>query len=69
MVKADGYVQFKLCCGDYSGDVIARVFPNLSKEFILGIPWLVRENPAIDWATGKVAIQKGKTMVSLPLVH
>ena len=38
VVKADGYVQFKLCCRDYSGEIIARVFPNLNKELILGIP-------------------------------
>ena len=42
------YVQFTMNCGGYKGKIIARVFPNLSKEYILGIPWLVQENPIID---------------------
>ena len=53
-----GYVQFVLHCGNYKTKVLARVFPNLHEELILGIPWLVQENPTIDWATGRVTIEK-----------
>ena len=44
-----GYVQFVMNCGDYKDKIMARVFPNLYKECILGIPWLEYENPIIDW--------------------
>ena len=43
-----GYVQFVMNCRDYKGRIVARVFPNLHKEWILGIPWLEYENPIID---------------------
>ena len=45
MVKTEGRVQLKLKCGGYRGDVFARVFPNMNKQMILGIPWLLKENP------------------------
>ena len=44
------------------------MFPNVHKELILGIPWLAAENPDIDWTTGKVTVQKNKTIVNLLLV-
>ena len=53
-----GYVQFIMNCGDYKGKIVARVFPNLHKECILGIPWLKYENPIIDWTQRQVTIQR-----------
>ena len=50
-VHAQGYIQFALHCGTYKTKVLARVFPNLHEELILGIPWLFEKNPTIDWAT------------------
>ena len=47
-VHPQGFVQFVLHCGDYKTKVLARVFPNLHQELILGIPWLAQENPTID---------------------
>ena len=38
-------------CGDYKGKIVARVFPNLHKECILGIPWLEYKNPILDKKT------------------
>ena len=40
-----GYVQFTMNCGVYKGKIIAKVFPNVSKECILGMSWLVQETP------------------------
>ena len=37
-VQATGRVQFNLQCGDYRTKITARVFPNLHKEVILGMP-------------------------------
>ena len=68
MVKATGYVQFQLDCGDYRGQITARVFPNLHKEIILGMPWLIQANPTIDWTSGRVTVEQDRTTVSLPLV-
>ena len=50
VVQTTGYVQFTMTCGDYKDKIVARVFPNLHKECILGMPWLEYENPVIDWA-------------------
>ena len=48
LVPTAGVVQFVMNCGDYKGKIVARVFLNLHKECILGIPWLEYENPIID---------------------
>ena len=34
------YVQFVMNCGDNKSKIMARVFHNLHKECILGMPWL-----------------------------
>ena len=47
-VQAVGQMQFKLQCGDYKTRITARVFLNMHKEVILGMPWLILENLAID---------------------
>ena len=59
MVKAEGRVQLKLKCGGYRGDISARVFPNMNKQMILGIPWLSKENPHIDSTQAVVVMKKG----------
>ena len=56
IVPTARWVQFVMNCGDYKGRVVARVFPNLHKECILGIPWLEYENPIIDWTRRQVTI-------------
>ena len=65
-VCAQGYAQFVLHCGDYKTKIRAWVFPNLHEELILGIPWLVQENPTFDWATGHVTIEKKGSEYTLP---
>ena len=67
IVKAAGRVQFNLRCGDYRGKITARVFPHLHKELILGMPWLIQENPVIDWARGQVTIQRQGNVLTLPV--
>ena len=47
-LRTEGRVQFTLRCGKYKERVLARVFPDLHKEIILGIPWLEKANPMID---------------------
>ena len=68
-LKTEGRVQFMLRCGGYKGRILARVFPNLHKEIILGIPWLRQANPAIDWAQRRVTVQHRGCDVVLPLIH
>ena len=67
VVKTEGRVQLKLKCGGYRGDISARVFPNMNKQMILGIPWLSKENPHIDWTQAAVVMKKGQDWISLPL--
>ena len=42
-VKTIGQVRLIVRCGGYQGIVEARVFPEMSKPMILGMPWLVKE--------------------------
>ena len=59
VIKTEGRVQLKLKCGGYRGDISARVFPNMNKQIILGIPWLSKENPHIDCTQATVVMKKG----------
>ena len=45
VVKTEGRVQFVLKCGGYNGQISTRVFPNMNKPMILGIPWLSKGKP------------------------
>ena len=58
-VHAQGYIQFVLHCGNYKPKVLTRVFRNLHEELILGIPWLVEENPTM---IGQVEDSRWKEM-------
>ena len=37
-VQAKGYVSLQLRCGQHNTEVIARVFPNMHQQLVLGIP-------------------------------
>ena len=67
VVIAEGRVQFVLKCEGYRGQISARVFPNMNKPMILGIPWLSKENPHIDWTQAIVAVNQDHRWISLPL--
>ena len=46
-VHAQGYIQF-VHFGNYKTKILTQVFPNLYEKLILGMPWLVEEDPTID---------------------
>ena len=39
----------------------------MNKQMILGITWLSKENPHIDWTQAAVVMKKGQNWISLPL--
>ena len=69
LVKTEGRVQFMLKCGGYRGQISTRVFPNMNKPMILGILWLSKENPHIDWTQAIVVVHKDHQWISLPLAN
>ena len=69
MVQIAGSVKILLKYGAYRGVVEARVFLGLDKPVILGIPWLRKENPHIDWTRSMVVVQQKNQWISLPLVQ
>ena len=69
VVQTAGSVKILLKCGAYRGVVEARVFPGLDKPMILGIPWLRKENPHIDWTRSTVVVQQKNQWISLPIVQ
>lgn len=66
-IKTDGKVQIQFKCGGYKGIVQAKVFPGLQKPMSLGIPWLQKENPHIDWTQGTVVVKFRHGWIQLPL--
>jgi hypothetical protein len=67
--QTEGKVQVLIKCGGYQGIVKAKVFPGLQKPMILGIPWLMKENPHINWTTGAVVVKKDGEWIQLPLAQ
>ena len=65
-VKAQGYVSFRLDSREFSCKVIARVFPNLRSEVILKTPWLIKENPDINWVKPEVKMRCRGQLQVLP---
>ena len=49
--------------------VEARVFQGLDKPMILGIPWVRKESPHIDWIRSTVVVQQKNQWISLTLVQ
>ena len=47
----------------------AKIFPGLHKAMILGIPWLRKEYPHIDWTWENIVLQQGKDKIELPLTR
>ena len=47
-VKTLVQVWLNVRCGGYHGIMEAREFPQMSKPLIMGLPWLVEENPYIN---------------------
>ena len=66
-VKAQVYVSVWLDSKEFNCRVIARVFPNLRLEMILGTPWLIKENPDIDCVKIEVKVQRQEQLQYLPL--
>ena len=64
-----GWVDFLLTCGEYVRRISARVFPSFHKELILGMPWLVMEDPDISRRNRTVAVQQKGSFVQLPVLR
>ena len=64
-----GIAQFILQCGDFKWPIIARVFPNILQELILGMLWLILEKPIIDWAMRTVRVNRRGVIHNLPIIH
>ena len=60
-------MQIRLKCGGYHGIVEPGVFPGMDEAMILGIPWLVKTNPHIDWTRPTMVVKEGQDWISLPL--
>ena len=56
-VNVQGHVSFWLDSKEFSCRAIARMFPKLRSEVILGTPWLIKENPNIDWVKPEVKMR------------
>ena len=69
VVRTQGRVQFTLKCGGYRGTISVWVFTNMNKQMILGITWLSKENPHIDWTLATVVVKEGQNWISLPLAE
>ena len=59
----------KFHCGQFTSAFDAGVFPGLAHDILLGLPWLVKENPQIDFQSCKIQVLQGQDYVALPIVN
>ncbi|WP_461496312.1 reverse transcriptase family protein, partial [Pyruvatibacter sp.] len=45
-----------------------HIFPGMAYDIILGIPWLVSEDPSLCFRTRTVSVRRGRAAINLPLV-
>ena len=50
-------IEFK--CGQLLSTFDADIFPGLAHDILLGLPWLVKENPHSDFRSGKIEVLQG----------
>ena len=58
----------KFRCGQFMSIFDADIFPGLAHDILLGLPWLIKENPHIDFRSGKIQVLQGQDYVTLPTV-
>ena len=68
-MEAQDYLTFQLLFGDCHQQMMARVFPNLYEELILGIPGLKKEKPQIDRRQRQVKEERILQALQLPFHH
>ena len=44
----------KFRCGQFMSTFDADIFPGLAHDILLGLPWLIKENPYIDFRSGRI---------------
>lgn len=57
--------SLRLCLKNYSVNVNFTVMKLNGYHAILGMPWLITENPKIDWASGEITICSGDSSYRL----
>jgi hypothetical protein len=60
------YVESRVKLGDLTENVELAVIPLAGYDMILGIPWLKRHSPIIDWNTSSVSVNINGVMSELP---
>jgi gag-polyprotein putative aspartyl protease len=60
------YIDSTIKLGDLIERIELAVIPLVGYDVILGIPWLKRHNPVIDWNTSTVLVKVGDQMSKLP---
>jgi hypothetical protein len=63
----ESYVDSTIKLGDLIERVELAVIPLVGYDVILGIPWLTRHNPVIDWSTSTVSVRVGNQFSRLPV--
>ena len=57
----------KFRCGQFMSTFDADIFPGLAHDILLGLPWLIKENPYIDFRSGRIQVLQGQDYVMLPM--
>ena len=59
--------NLKVRCGKVTFNIDLDVFTALEHEIILGLPWLVAENPRIDFKSGRITVVRNMTELHIPI--
>ena len=62
----ESYVDSTIMLVDLVEKVELAVIPLVGYDIILGIPWLTRHNPVIDWSTRAISVRVGNQFSRLP---
>ena len=68
MVRTEEPLKVMLKSGGYKGAISTGVFPNENKSLILGIRWISKEKPHIDW-TQTIFVAKKRQKLEIATNH
>ena len=67
-LPTQGQVKLQTKSGKNKNVIWSTVFPHMQKQVILGMPWLVQEDPDISWSHQKVTMVRGGKWLNLLVV-
>lgn len=60
--------SMRLCIEEHQEEICFHIYDSDASGCVLGLPWLLKNNPTIDWGSGRVVEWRGQDVGCAPTV-